>query len=142
MTDLDVRRRDDVNASWLMEVLRRNGYEVSLTSEGAVFAKHSTRPNAILKVRPEVGIISILESWRVKKGGFGSHKDLLEKINKANSLSWRDTFYIDSDGDLGVSSFITLADELSADDITNHLLRENENFITTVVTSGLIEHVQ
>jgi hypothetical protein len=29
-------------------------------------------------------------------------------------MSWRDTFYLDPDGDLGVSSFITLADELSA----------------------------
>ncbi len=107
-----------------------------------ILAEHPSRPNVTIRVHPELGLITIVQLWGLKKGGgFGAHKNLMEKLNKANSQSWRDTYYITTEGDLGVSSYITLADQLSAEDITAHLARESEGFFTTVTVAGLREHL-
>jgi hypothetical protein len=96
-----------------------------------------------MRVHPELGLITVMSTWSLKKGGgFGAHKNLLERLNAANQRSWRDTFYLTSDGQgLGVSSYITLADQLSPTDITDHLAREASGFMEVVTVSQLREHL-
>jgi hypothetical protein len=141
---VEIRERAAVDSAWLMEVLQSGGYEVQRgsTDAEAMVAKHPARPNVILKIHPELGLITITHFWHLKKAGFGQHKDLLEKLNKANSESWRDTFYIDAQGDLAVSSYITLADHLAPEDVTSFLEREGMGFSQVVATSALKDHVQ
>ncbi len=132
-----------VDGAWLRDVLSSCGYDAKLVDARTVAATYPAgRPNVRLAVHHELELITIIHYWHLKKGGFGSHKDLMEKINKANSESWRDTFYIDSDGDLAVSSYITLGEQMSATEIRQFLEKESMGFATTVLHSGLVEHVQ
>jgi hypothetical protein len=142
---IQTRGHDAVDSAWLMEVLTSQGYQDvrrGTSDSQLVLAKHPNRPNLSVKVHPELGLISIKHYWHLKKAKFGGHKDLMEKVNEANSESWRDTFYIDRDGDLAVSSYITLADQVSADDIASFLDRESGGFALVVAQSGLAEHME
>jgi Putative bacterial sensory transduction regulator len=139
----DLRSGSSVDASWLQDILKSSGYEPTVVDSRTVWGKHpGSRPNVRLTVHHELGLITIFHFWHLKKGGLGSHKDLMEKINKANAQSWRDTFYIDSDGDLGVSSYITLAEQMSPQEIQSFLEQESVGFATTVFQTGLVQHVQ
>ncbi len=141
----ETRKRDAVDAQWLTGILEENGYhdiKQVATSPATVAGFHQTRLNVILTVHPELGLITVLHASKMKKGGFGAHKDILEKLNKANQQSWRDTFYLDKDGDLAISAYITLGDEIPAKEIADFLEAESQAILQTVVVSGLREHLQ
>lgn len=139
----EMRSPTQVTRAWLDEILRNAGYTTKPGERDpeVIAATHPTRPNLSVKLHPELHLIVLVHFWGLKKGGFGSHKNLMEALNKANSVSWRDTFFIDQEGDLGVSSYITLADELSEATIADFLEQEAQGFQTAIIRSGLIEHV-
>jgi hypothetical protein len=130
-----------VTADWLLEVLRSGGYDAGKADGGAVFGKHPIRPNVILKVHQELGLITIQHYWTLKTT-LGNQEALAEALNRANSQSWRDTFFVDRQGDLAVSSYITLGEEMSASEIGNFLERESSGFTTAIRDSGLTRFIK
>ena len=131
------------DVGWLREALRAAGYDVSETSDGGgVKANHSRRPNVIARVRDTLGIITFQHYWRRKKGLLRGDGAFRAAVDAANSKSWLSTFYIDEDGDLGVSSYIYITDGLQPGDVDRFLEREAELFTNITVVSGLVGHLQ
>ncbi len=131
-----------VGKDWIAGMLPAGGYtNVRFGSRDpeVVAADHPSRPNITLRVRPELGLITVVHSWRLKKPGWGGEKDLLAVLNKANGTSWYDTFCRDNEGDLLVNSYITLSEGLSEQNVLLHLEREASSFRETIATSGLRE---
>ncbi|MEW6335782.1 MAG: YbjN domain-containing protein [Acidobacteriota bacterium] len=131
-----------VTKDWIASLLPQGGYtniRFSTRDPEVIVADHPTRPNITLRARPELGLITVVHSWRLKKPGWGGEKDLLVVFNKANSTSWYDTFYRDNEGDLIVSSYITIADGLSEQNVLQHLDREASSFRETINVSELVK---
>jgi hypothetical protein len=131
-----------VTKEWIASLLPAGGYtNVRFGNRDAevVAADHPTRPNITLRARTELGLITVVHSWRLKKPGWGGEKELLAVLNKANGTSWYDTFCRDSDGDLIVTSYITISEGLSEQDVLRHLEREASSFRETINVSDLVK---
>ncbi|MGD9495761.1 MAG: YbjN domain-containing protein [Armatimonadota bacterium] len=132
-----------MDVQWLREALRAAGYEVTDVGDGSgVRANHPKRPNVIARVRDTLGIITFQHYWRRKKGLLRSDGAFRTAVGEANSKSWLSTFYIDHEGDLGVSSYIYITDGLQPGDIDRFLEKEAELFTNVAIASGLVAHLQ
>ena len=138
------KKPDEVTREWLMEVMSRDGYQVQASDKDAntILAKHQTRPNIVVTIRKGVGLITIQSWWTLKKSNWSQDKAFVVALNEANAQSWFDTFAVDKDGDLTVSAYITLAQELTEQDILGFLERESLSFATTVKSSGLMNYLK
>lgn len=131
----------DVTPEWLAGLLQQVGYDVETGGDGAIRARHQSKPNMVVKLRKDLGLITIMHFWSMKKVGFGASGKLMEAINRANSISWRSTFFRDKDGDLGVSSCIPLSVSIADEDVLGFLDRTFEEFLVTVSASGLSNYL-
>lgn len=132
---------NELSLEWIREVVANDGYDVSIESD-FVRAKHDSRPNVLIKIRPELGLLTVSHFWGMKKPGFGGAGKILEALNRANSMSWISTFFRDDDGDLGVTSYVVLTNDVSAHDLRTFLERESTKFKEVLLLSGLHEYVQ
>jgi hypothetical protein len=132
-----------IDRAWLADVLKADGYETELPpGQETVRARHHQRPNLIAKVIEPQGIIEFVHFWHTEHG-FGKDKQFREAVNQANLKSLFETFAIDPDGDLMVSSYIVLPERgLTEDDIRGFLSRVSEHFLIVLMGSGLREFVQ
>ena len=138
--------RDAVTLEWLEGVLTRAGYETKISPQAPeqVLAKHTSRPNVSAKVLKNQGIILFTSFWGLKKsaGGIFSGGDKTpEALNGANNLSFYLTFSRDKDGDLMVSSYIFLTEEVSEADVESFLERSAISFYQVVANCGLKDHL-
>lgn len=134
----------ELNREWLAGLLPEGGYtNVRFGSRDpeVVVADHPSRPNITLKVRRDLGIIAVMHSWRLKKASWGQGKDLLVALNKANATGWLECFTQDDEGDLLVTSYVTLTEGVAARDVLLHLEREALQFRTATATSDLIKWI-
>jgi hypothetical protein len=131
---------DEVTREWLMEILSRGGYQATASDKDAntILAKHESKPNIVVTIRKNQGMITIQHWWPMKKPNWGQDKALVAALNQANAQSWFDTFAIDNDGDLTVSAYITLAQELAEHDVLGFLDKEPASFATVIKSSGLM----
>jgi hypothetical protein len=129
---------------WLAGVLPEGGYtDVRFGSRDpeVVVADHPSRPNITLKIRRDLGIIAIMHSWRMKKTGWGQGKDVLAAINKANAVTWLNNFTRDDEGDLLVTSYVTLTEGMAGRDVLLHLEREASQFRNAISASDLAKWI-
>ena len=129
-----------VDKQWIANLLPHGDYTNVRFASGdpeVIVADHPSRPNITLRVRPAVGAITVIHSWRLKKAGWGQTKEILAAINRANSLSWLSSFSQDNEGDLLVTSYITLANGLSEEDVLAHLEKEAAGFLEAISASDL-----
>jgi len=133
------RAADEVTREWVREVIVPAGYDVTFSEEKAhlLRAKHASRPNIQVGIRKDLGVITIQHWWGMQKPGWSGDKEMRVALNEANAASWFDTFSVDAQGDLGVSSYITLAHRLSEHNILQFLERESESFMKIIAVSGL-----
>lgn len=136
--------RAEITRDWLSDVLSRAEYEVQPAEkdEDTLLARHELRPNITVRLNHNLGIITITHFWRLKKPGLGWDKAVLRALNDANCRSWLSTFYRDGDGDLGVSSYIVLAEQLHAEDVLGFLENEASKFQEVVVLSELAKWIE
>lgn len=130
----------DLTREWLREVLERAGYDATLSEKdsNAVSGKYpGSRPNVVMTIRKQLGIITIASWWNLKKAGWGQEKALLAAINEANGRSWFNTCSVDKDGDLLVSAYICLTCRLTEQDIAAFLERTAESFMDTARNTEL-----
>ena len=103
--------------------------------------RHVRRPNIIVRIRPEPGVITVTHGWNLKKSRWGGNK-LLDAVNDANRMSWLSTLCINSDGDLLVSSYINIVDGLTEEDVLSFLEREQVLFAMTLMRSDLSKYMK
>lgn len=129
----------EVNREWLKDALAQAGYEVRFSDKDpeVIIAKHPSRANLTARVKPRQRIVAFSHFWTLNKPGWGKDKDQLEAINKANSMGWYDTFFRDNDGDLGVTFYLFLTDNISEADVAEVVEKEAENFRETLNASQL-----
>lgn len=129
--------RSEITGEWLCHVMREAGYEAT-HEDDIVKAKHPTRPNIVAKINREVNVIMFQHYWGVERPGWDENSSyLLDAVNKANRQSICSTFYIDADGDLAVSSYIFLTEEVSERDVMHFLEQEAFMFLLILTSSGL-----
>jgi len=136
--------RESVNKQWLEAIFRQAGYEISELPgmPGEAFgAKHPTMPNRIVNILP-TGIISFRSIYGAKPGGFGSKKEFEHEVEQANRESFLDTFYLDKDGDLWISSYIFVTDHMTGADVLRFLELEHSSFMLEVAKTGLVKHLK
>jgi hypothetical protein len=128
-----------VTKEWLKDVLSKGGYETRYGERDAfsVLCRHPSRPNISVKHRPDQNIVLVSHAWGLNRPGWGQEKGLLEAINKANSASWYDTVYRDSEGDMGVSSYMYLCESLRESDLLGFVEREAMHFMGLLGQTGL-----
>ncbi len=134
----------EVTGPWLKSVLETVGFSVELdeSSSDKMVATHSQRPNQVVQIRRDLGIISLQSPWTLKKRRWGAKEALLEAVNAANSNSWYSTFYANLDADrLTSSSYFQLTERLSGADVLSHLGKVEEDFYRALKGSGLTEHL-
>jgi hypothetical protein len=134
----------EVTGEWLKSVLESDGFSVELDTSDTnkMVATHSKRPNQVVQIRRELGIVSLQSPWTLKKRRWGAKEGLLEAVNNANSNSWYSTFYANLDADrLTSSTYFQLAERLSGADVLGHLGRVEEDFYRALKGSGLTEHL-
>lgn len=132
----------EITRDVLVRLLQKSGYQnvrVDSTDPDLILAKHSERPSISLKIRKNLRIITLQHYWKLKKPGWGEEKKIAVAINQANNKSWLDIFSLDSAGDLSVSSYITLAENLTEDDIVFHLEQEARLFLQVALGSDLAQ---
>lgn len=141
--DQDGLSPSEVTREWLRDVLNRNGYEATLSDrvDNAVQAKHPQRPNLVMTIRRDLGMITCQSWWGGKKSGWGQEKALLTALNRANQKSWFDIYCVDNDGDIGISSYITLGSRITERDVLGFLERESTSQLA-LVSSELKEFVR
>jgi hypothetical protein len=133
---------EQVTPQWLGEIFKRLGYSVELTGDDTLRVKHETKPNMIVTVRHSLGLITLQHYWNLKKSVFGGQGNMMSAVNRANSSSWRSTFYIDKDGDLGVSSYMALTSKVSGQDVIDFLEKGFDEFMQVVATSNLHDYLK
>jgi hypothetical protein len=141
---LETRTGDAVDEEWLMEVLRANGYDVRLSDSehGVIKTTHPNRPNVALKIHSETRQISVHHYWKLKKAALRGRGNVIENVNVANYQSCYGKYCIDADDALGVHSYFTLADQVSADDVETFLNNESEDFVEVIAgDSGLMDRI-
>lgn len=136
--------KSELTKEWISSTLAKAGYETRYGERdpGAVVAKHSGRPNITVKYRPEQNIILITHSWGLKSPGFMQKGAVVEAVNKANSMSWYDTLYVDSDGDLSISAYIFVSESITEENLVDFVSREADHFMLTIAKSGLMEWIK
>jgi len=129
----------EVNGAWLKDALARAGYEVRPSEKDPliVIAKHGTRPNLTARIKPHQRIIAFSHYWSLNKPGWGKDKDQIEAINRANSMGWYDTFFRDKDGDLGVTLYLLLTENVSDADVSQLVGKEADSLRETLLASKL-----
>lgn len=136
--------REAVSKQWLETIFRQAGYEITELPgmPGQAFgAKHPTMPNRIVNLLPS-GIISFRTVYGAKPGGFGAKKEIEHEVEQANSESFVDTFYLDKDGDLWISSYIFVTDHITGADVLRFLDLEHSSFMVEVAKTGLVRHLK
>ena len=137
LTSQEGKAPGDVTIDWLREVLAKAGYS-STPSEKTpetLSCKHDRRSNVQLRIQRELGLITGTYWWKLQKPGWGGEAKLLAAINQANANAWRQTYAVDTDGDLIVSFYILLANRLSEGDILQFLEKEQTGFTATASTT-------
>lgn len=119
----------DMTTDWLAGVLSREGYEiVSNDKVRELFAKHAQRPNMVVKIFAERELILFVHWWRTKEPGWLSDAQRIKVLNNLNIDSLTQTFSIDRDGDLLVSTYIASSDPVSSTTIRMFLERDTRTF--------------
>ncbi len=134
----------EVTGEWLKSVFESVGFSIELDDSNSdkLVATHSQRPNQVVQIRRDLGIVSLQSPWTLKKRRWGAKEGLLEAVNTANSSSWYSTFYVALDDDrLTSSSFFQLTELLGGGDVLGHLGRVEEDFFRALKGSGLTEHL-
>ncbi len=140
-TTMDPVARESVSKEWLEAIFKAAGYEVEDVAQDGIFlAKHPVLPSRVVRYIPGIGIITMRTPFPMKAGGFGGKKDIEKAVEKANSESWLDTFYLDDDGDLWTSSYIFVTDHISGADVTRFLAAETTQIMVELEKSGLAKH--
>ncbi|MDQ7794960.1 MAG: YbjN domain-containing protein [bacterium] len=134
----------EVSPEWLAHLLCQDGYyDVEVTpDEEVVRGKHKTRPNIVLRIRRDLGCLTMLHWWSLKPSGIFGGGSVQTAVNKANNISWLNSFYLDKDGDLAVSSQIWLGRQVGSEDILTFLDRNAKDFMAAVAASGLQQHLK
>jgi hypothetical protein len=138
------RGPQEVSGEWLKSVFESDGFSVELdASDGdQMLATSSQRPNQLVHVRRDLGIVSLQSPWTLKKRRWGGKEAILDAINTANASSWYSAFYVSFDNNrLTSSSYFQLAERLCGDDVLGHLKRVEEDFFRTLNGSGLNEYL-
>lgn len=138
------RSPGEVSVEWLADLLRQEDYyDVEVTpDEEVVRGKHKSRPDIFMQVRRDLGCLTVLTYWQLKPVGIFGGGNIQMALNRANSISRLNSFFVDKDGDLVVSSQIWLARQLGSEDILVFLDRIAMDFTITVATSGLQQHLE
>jgi hypothetical protein len=134
----------EVTGPWLKSVLEGEGFEVELDGSDSdqMVAKSSQRPNQVIHIRRDLGIVSLQSPWTMKKRRWGGKEGVLEAVNGANSNSWYSTFYANFDAErMTSSSFLQLTERLSEADVLTQLKRVEDDFFRALNSSGLSEHL-
>lgn len=134
----------EVTGPWLKDILEADGFTVELDDSDSdqMVATHTQRPNQVIHIRRDLGIVSMQSPWTLKKRRWGGKDSLLEAVNLANSTSWFSTFYANLDEDrLTSSSYLQLTAQLSGADVVGQLGRVEEDFFRALNGSGLTEHL-
>jgi hypothetical protein len=131
---------NEITKEWLAQMLPPAGYNnirFGTRDPECVLGEHPTRPNLTLKVRRDLKAITIVHSWALVKLGWGDAAKVATAVAKANSLSWLDTFSQDNAGNLNVSSYITLAEQLTEADVAFHIEKEASLFLEVINAADL-----
>ncbi len=134
----------EVTGEWMKTLLESVGFSVELDESSAdkLVATHGQRPNQIVQIRRDLGIVSMQSPWSLKKRRWGGKEPLLEAVNSANSSSWYSTFYANLDDDrLTASCYLQLTERLNGADVLGQLERVEEDFFRALKGSGLTEHL-
>jgi hypothetical protein len=62
----------------------------------------------------------------------------LKAVNRANRAAFYGTYFTDSDGDLAISSRMSLTESMSEGDLAIFLQEENDEFMELMKESGLL----
>lgn len=134
------KRPHEVTLGWLKTVLEKNEYSVEETeNDPMLIAKHKEKPNFLIHLRPDLGILQLHTFCGGKKPGWGKKTDMFKTINKANALPILGIFNIDEDGNLCVSSHINLTEQLTERDIVGFLDTLGKAVYEVIGSSGLKE---
>lgn len=134
----------EITSDWLKSVLETEGFEVEIDSSDSdsLVATHEKRPNQLIQIKRELGIVSLQSPWTMKKLGWGGKDALYKACNDANSASWYSTFYANIDANRITSSFyIQLGESVSEGDVRDLLEKVEADFFRIVNSSGLVEYL-
>lgn len=134
----------EFSVEWLADLLRQDDYfDVEVNpDDGVVRGKHKTRPNIVLRIRRDLGCLTMQHWWGLKPARLIGGGNIQAVVNKANNVSWLNSFYLDQDGDLAVSSYVWLSRQVGSEDILTFLDRNAKDFMAAVATSGLQQHLK
>ncbi|HOT07753.1 MAG: hypothetical protein A4E45_00667 [Methanosaeta sp. PtaB.Bin039] len=112
-----------ITADQLSSVLERNGYEVlnrSMGSNGHEYIDCRNPDGYIVRfeLARDMKLILMISFWVLKDDIRSDDSGLLISLEKANTVSWYNTYALNKDGtSLKVNSYVTLCDGMAEEDL-------------------------
>jgi DNA-directed RNA polymerase subunit RPC12/RpoP len=135
----------DISREWLKEVLTQGGFnEVTFSDqdENVLIATHPKLYNCVFRIKKDSGFILATSSFTAKKKGLGQDKGFLIALNAANANAWMNTFSCDNDGDLAISRYYWMSEQITDRDIIGFIQKTNDDIILGMNKSNMLNFIQ
>jgi len=139
--EADLKAPSDVTRDWLIAVFNSDGYECEEDNDeaNAFFAKHPTRYNIFVNLRPQLITIGLILRLHRHRKDEAALQAAINRFNSENVLWIAYPFREDA---MGFSTFFTLSARTSARAITQFLELADTGVVQAVQSSGLMKHME
>ncbi|HOT06496.1 MAG: hypothetical protein A4E45_01970 [Methanosaeta sp. PtaB.Bin039] len=132
----------EITDAWLTSALERHGYEVTNQSSTGghdyISAKNPSGYKVQFDLAHEMKIILMTSFWTLKENVRPDDSGLLIALEKANAVSWFNTYALTQDGtSLRVNSYVTLSAGTTEDELFDFFTAQWQDFKKFYARAGL-----
>ena len=136
------KKPEEVTLDWLQGIAKQLKYEIVPPEDGTNFfiGQSEEYSNVGITLNQDIGMITVMSLYTLKKIGWGERKEMLSTLNKANGMGSVCSYFIgENSNSLTIYSYLLLTARLSEQDMVSFLEKFNAEALPTLMGSGLIK---